>query len=359
MKRVLSIVFTIIILPYLRAQAQTTVATWALSGNQSVSVSGSIQGNSQHLSGLQHFDYISGGQRTIPTTNTWPAENSANINRYMQYAIAPNSEQTLNVHQIEASLSFNGSAMGRVNLAWSTDKINFTPIAGTITLNSSATPTPYVFGNLNINVNEGDTLYVRIYPWTTGIIPNKYLVARNVKINGSTSTSPQATWTLTANQAASTNGQLQANNQRLQNLHINNYISGNGGQRILPPSNAWPAETTANANRFIEYKITPTAAHDAVIKEISVPLSFNSSAYAKANITWSVDSINFNNLASAVAIPAGATPIDHLFQNLTIPVPFGKSFYLRVYPWTSSSMTDRYLVSKNVKLKAQTKVISQ
>lgn len=358
MKRILSIL-TMIMLSYCTAEAQNAITTWALTGNQNANVFGAVNANSQFLSALQHVDYISGGQRTIPIGNSWPAESAANTSRYMQYTIAPNLGQTLNVNKIEASLSFNGSSAGRANLAWSTDKINFTPIAGIIKLNSSATPTAYTFDNLNINIHQGDTLYLRLYPWTTAIIPSKYLVASNIKINGNTSISPQATWALTADQTATTNGHITASNQRLQNLDIQNYVSSNGGQRTLPPSKSWPAETTANANRFIEYKITPTAAHDAIVKETSVPLSFNSSAYARANIAWSVDGINFSNLAPAVALASGSTPIEHLFQDLNIPVPFGKSFYLRVYPWTTSAISDKYLVSKNIRLKIQTKVMAQ
>lgn len=359
MKRNLRILFFIIAFPLCQANAQNAIATWALTSNQNASATGSITAASQALQDLSHFDYISGGERTIPTNNSWPAESTPNGGRYMQYAIAASNGQTLNIDKIKASLSFNGSGLGRASISWSTDKINFTSISSVITLNSASTPTAYVFDNLNINVPDGDTLYVHISPWTTGIVDSKYLVAKDIEISGTTSPSPQVNWPLTANQNANVTGNVTAQLQKLNNLIVNNYISSNGGQRILPTSGSWPAETGPNNNRFIEYKVTPVALHNLTVKEINIPLSFNSSSFAHARIAWSSDSINFTNLAADISLNSGSVPVEHKLENLNIEIPFGKSFYLRVYPWTTSALSSRYLVSKNVSLKLQTDIAQQ
>ncbi|ADY52355.1 hypothetical protein Pedsa_1800 [Pseudopedobacter saltans DSM 12145] len=360
MKRNLHILLILLCFTFYKVNAQTAAnASWSLTSNQNAVTSGSVTATNQLLHTLNHFDYISGGERTIPSGNTWPAESSYNATRYMEYAIAPASGYTLNISEIEASLSFNGSGAGRASIFWSTDKSNFTPISGTIILNSSSSPTPYTFDNLNIDIHDGDTLFLRIFPWTTSVITGKYLVAKNIKITGTASTAPQVTWPLTANQSAVSSGNIAAHNQKLNNLTVNNYISGNGGQRILPSSGTWPAESVPNTNRFIEYKISPSNAHDMTIKELSIPLSFNSSSYAHARIAWSSDSVNFTNLATDISVATGSVPVEHKFENLHIEIPFGKAFYLRVYPWTTSSISDKYLVSKNVRIKVQTNIISQ
>jgi|GEM_PF-823349 len=358
MKRSL-LLLTLLVALIAKTKAQTANATWALTSNQNATSSGSISAASQMLQGLNHYDYITGGERTIPPGNAWPADVNANPSRYMEYAVAPTAGNILNVSKILVSLSFNGSGTGRVNLSWSTDKINFTPVASNLVLNSASTPTAYTFDNLNINIHDGDTLYFRISPWTTGVVTSKYLIAKNIQIIGSTTPAPQVTWPLTTNQTATATGTVSAVNQKLNNLVVNNYISGNGGQRILPPSHTWPAESAPNNTRFIEYKISPISFNELTIKEINIPLSFNSSSSGHAKIAWSTDSINFTNLTADVAIAAGSVPVNHQFGNLTIKVALGKSLYLRVYPWTTSVNTDKYLVSKNVTVKLQTDVAQQ
>lgn len=355
MKRLLPIILMLTGIVSNQTLAQSTAnAGWELTSNQNAVTNGNVAALSQELQELNHYDYISGGERTIPPGNSWPAESALSSSRYMQYTIYPVSGQVLKINQIEASLSFNGSGAGRAIISWSTDKINFNNLSGTITLNSSSTPTPYIYDSLNINVHEADTLYLRIYPWTTSVIAGKYLVAKNITISGYTSAAPQATWPLTANQTAVTAGYIAASDQKLNNLSVNNYISGNGGQRILPPSGSWPAESVPNNSRFIEYKINPETAQDATVKEISIPLSFNSASNAHAKVAWSADSVNFTDLAADISLASGSVPAKHKFSDLNIQIPFGQSFYLRIYPWTTTLISDKYLVSKNVNLKLQT-----
>ncbi|TYR37728.1 hypothetical protein FXV77_00070 [Sphingobacterium phlebotomi] len=163
-----------------------------------------------------------------------------------------------------------------------------------------------------------------------------------------------ASWVLTADQSAVVTGDIVAHHQTLHNLSVNNYISGDGGQRILPPSGSWPAETGPNNNRFIEYKISPDASYDLTVNEISMLLSFNSSSYGHAKIAWASDSVNFRDLAADIPLVSGSAPVEHKFDHLDIEIPAGKSLYLRIYPWTTALMSNRYLVSKNVNVKLQT-----
>ncbi|OAQ38017.1 hypothetical protein A5893_16775 [Pedobacter psychrophilus] len=340
--------------------AQTVAeANWALTANQNASVSGNITALSQALAGLNIQDYISGGIRTIPTSGSWPAQSNLDASRYLQYTVKPTSGNVLNISSINASLSFNGSGTGRAILSWSTDKVNFTQISSTITLNSSSTPTVYTFNSLNINVQEADTLYLRIYPWTTGLVAGKYLITKAIKISGKTFPAANVTWPLIANQMATTVGNIYASSQFLKNLTINNYLSSNGGQRIIATGNTWPNESVPNINRYIQYKVSPTAPNQMRVSEINVPLSFNSASNAKAKIAYAVDTTSFTSLVNELALASGTVPVNHKFSNLNITVPIGQSLYIRIYPWTNGEIANKYLVSKNVSIKMDTEVSQQ
>lgn len=343
----------------LHAQTAAT-ATWLLTANQSVATTGSITAGPQQLSGLSVQDYISGGQRTLPPGGNWPAQTTPDSLRFMQFVLNPLNGNDLNVSSIALMISFYGSGAGRVNMAWSTDSINFTNLTSNFSLIGATTPSSYTFGGLNITVPSGKKLYFRISPWTASALSNRYLLLKNLVITGTTNVSPAAAWALTANQASAVTGQVTASVQTLSGLKVNNYISGNGGQRILPLDGNWPANTGYDSSRYIQYALTPAEGYNHVVTKVEAPLSFNSSAYAHARICWSTDGATFTNLNPDVTLTSGSIPAAITFANLNIPVTEGRTFYLRIYPWTTSAFSDgRYLVSKAVSVNGFSEVVQQ
>lgn len=90
----------------------------------------------------------------------------------------------MKIETIKLSLSFNSSSAGRVDIAWSTDGENFTPIVSNEKLAPGSVPKEYEFTNLNIAVAPSKTFYLRVYPWTTSPVEGKYLVSKEVSIEG-------------------------------------------------------------------------------------------------------------------------------------------------------------------------------
>lgn len=160
--------------------------------------------------------------------------------------------------------------------------------------------------------------------------------------------SVSASWPLTANMAASTSGVITAADQRLTGLSINNYISGGGGQRTLPPGGNWPAESGANAARFTEFVFVSDSL--IVMDTIRLSLSFNSSSAGRARICYNIGSGSLNDLAAAQVLVSGSVPTAYNFNGLNITVPAGDTFRLRVYPWSTSAQSARYLVTKSVSI---------
>ncbi|MET4547022.1 hypothetical protein ABIE26_004360 [Pedobacter africanus] len=341
--------------------AQTTAtASWALTANQNATVTGNVAAGAQLLSGLSIQDYLSGGQRTIPPGGSWPAQSQPDSTRFMQFVLNPSSGNDLNISSVAMMISFYGSSAGRVNMAWSTDSVHFTNLTANFSLVSGTTPKAYTFGGLNITVPSGKKLYFRISPWAASAVTSKYVLIKNLVVSGTTTVAPTALWALTANQAVAATGQVSGTEQALSGLKVNNYISGNGGQRILPLDGTWPANTAPDSSRYLQYVMNPAAGYDLVVTQVKVPLSFNSSSAGHARICWSTDGLNFTDLAANMALASGSSPVLNTFSNLNIPVTDNRSFYLRIYPWTTSAFTDgRYLVSKDVTISGISEVSPQ
>lgn len=160
-----------------------------------------------------------------------------------------------------------------------------------------------------------------------------------------------ASWPLTANQQSTVTGQITAGAQALTGLVVNNYLSANGGQRLLPDgAGAWPAETGFNSGRYVEYAVAPDGVANYFINAVNLLLSFNSSSAGRARICWSVNGTTYQDIVAAQTLVSGSVPSALNYSGLNIAVPAGSTFRLRVYPWTTTALTGRYLVSKDIQV---------
>lgn len=157
-------------------------------------------------------------------------------------------------------------------------------------------------------------------------------------------------WPLTVDQQPAVTGAVTATPQSLTGMSVNNYLSASGGQRTLPTGGgSWPAETAANATRYLEYTLASGTPY-LFINTIKLSLSFNSSSAGRARICWSTNGTTFTDLAASQTLESGSVPVEYTYSGLNIIVPQGATLRLRVYPWTTTALTGRYLVSKNVEI---------
>lgn len=352
MKRYLLLLLLVVLFDSSPVYGQSpVVATWALTADQQAVTSGSITAAAQLLNGLSHYDYISGGERTIPPAGSWPAQSAPDSSRSMIYRVAPAAGNSLTVKEIGISLSFNGSSAGRVNLAWSTDSIHFTAVTSDFALVSSSTPTAYTFGNLNINVPAGGTLYFRVSPWTSSVITGKYLITKNVIIKGITNPVPVATWPLTVNQQATASGNITAAPQTLSNLVVNSYTNG---QQLLPASGTWPAATMPDNNRYAQFTMAPLAGNAFTVTDISLSLAFAASG-GKAKLSWSVNDADYTEIDTTLTL--GATTAVYTLSNLNITATTGQTLYLRLLPWSTGAQGNISFTAKNMTVSGYTYVV--
>lgn len=157
-------------------------------------------------------------------------------------------------------------------------------------------------------------------------------------------------WPLTANTSSVVSGEVSAFSQLLSGLSVNNYLSGNGGQRLVPDGGSWPAETAPNSGRYTEYAFVANTSLS--LQTVMLSLSFNSSSAGRARICWSAGGTTFTDLSASQTLVSGSVPSMYSFSGLNISLSAGDTFRLRVYPWSTSALSGRYLVTKDVQLSA-------
>lgn len=160
---------------------------WPLTNDQNAIVTGDLVALPQRLFNLQ-VKYENGVQRCSPigVQGTWPAEVTENSSRFMQFALTPGQGKRLNVTKLALYLYVNAGSNMRANVYYSTDP-SFTiktQVGSTYALSSTAPGSPNVTTQLNGVLSFNDTLYVRIYPWYTTATTGKYLIVKNVTIEG-------------------------------------------------------------------------------------------------------------------------------------------------------------------------------
>ena len=184
-------------------------ATWALTADQTAVTTGNISATSQTLpsnmvaSNYQSYSPTTGlyagqtvnAQRVKPSAG-WPANQTEPVaDQYVQYAITPINGKKLAVSNMSFDFGDAGStSLMKANIYYSLDGFS---TAGTL-LNSSPLTLPKfssteLFMNasysLNVMVNSGQTLTVRVYPWwPSAASTSKYLVERNIVFTGTTYT---------------------------------------------------------------------------------------------------------------------------------------------------------------------------
>ena len=127
-------------------------------------------------------------------TNSWPDESSYNANRYVEFSLAPKTNYNLTVDSLSMLIGNKGITGMRSAIYYSTSSSFSNPrkIAEIDSLTENnvtdTTFTGYNISGMNLSVNDGQTLYLRVYPWLPGgtTSTSKYMYIGNVHVYGRT-----------------------------------------------------------------------------------------------------------------------------------------------------------------------------
>jgi pectate lyase len=159
-----------------------------------------IEGNlettspSEEFSNMVVIGYVDGGgQKSAPdATRVWTAETVPNDSRYIQFQMSPKSGYNFDLSSINFLIGWAGSSYIFADVYYSTDStFNTKTLIGE---KLSAASTSGVAGgssSLNVQVMDGETLYVRFYPYASRDVTGKNFGIANLVIKGSAYSSDQ------------------------------------------------------------------------------------------------------------------------------------------------------------------------
>ncbi len=385
MKKWLALLFIVISLIFTANSYGQNAAsvTWNLTPPDSLNVS-AVAGN---VSGLQaggtmiprdYTGVLSNGTTTGPLGKflryylnaNWPNDTTFNPSRYIQLTASPQKTYTFNVDTISFILNSAGTGNMKASIFYSTDSTFTTSsILDTNIAVSRDTVALHVY-NINTSIADGQAIYLRIYPWLPGGSTNsgKYVYLQDVVISGTSMgiTYPaSASWALTnpgnggTGQTASTTGQVNAVDELLNNMAINQYSGPNSSQRLRISNNGWPANQTTQIDTvFTQFTISPKTGFILHVNSLSLGIAAASINTMKANIYYSTDStfaaktlINYSTGDTSGNNYLRIDSLTSVHATTNVTINSGGSLYLRVYPWVNndpSVRTGKYVCFQNV-----------
>ncbi len=166
-------------------------------------------------------------------------------------------------------------------------------------------------------------------------------IAQNASVNWPLTSTTTVTPTVSNN--------LLGQDESFSNLTINNYSGPNSSQRVTTLDGSWSAETNQNNSRFIQFAVSPSSGYTFYISAISLNLGASGGGNMKANIWYSTDStfsVRTQLNSSVLNLPNGT--LSSLSYSPNIVLNSGSTFYLRIYPWYTSSATGKYVCPNNL-----------
>lgn len=157
--------------------------------------------------------------------------------------------------------------------------------------------------------------------------------------------------------AVTNSGNVTGQDEAFTNMVINNYAGPNSSQRVTTADGSWPADADQNESRYIQFAVAPNSTYELTVTNISMNLGAAGGSNMRANIWYSTDPTFATRTklnSAALVLPSGAmiSPAPNYTVNVTVPA--GQTFYVRIYPWYTSSSTGKYVCPQNVVISGTT-----
>jgi pectate lyase len=134
-------------------------------------------------------------------------------------------------------------------------------------------------------------------------------------------------------------------------MAINNYTGPNNSQRVTTTTGSWPAESSQSDSRFIQFDVSPEAGYNFTVTSVTLDLGASGGSNMRANIWYSKDALFTNAIqlnSSVLVLPNGSFIVPSPSYTLSETINDGETFYLRIYPWYTSSASGKYVCPQNV-----------
>ncbi|WP_082893719.1 pectinesterase family protein [Rufibacter ruber] len=331
-------------------------ATWALTNPSTggtggaVATAGQMAASKQQLKNMDLNGYtgINTSQRARILGNSWPAGQTDTIaGTYMQFSVAATANNKLTVKSISYKIaSHSGNGM-RARVFYSTDRsfktateiVGGSGAADYVVSNSELQP---VSVNLSAGVAEGDSLYLRFYPWYNVASTGKYITLQDVTISGETeamAVPSQIVWA--SDQTFSVTGALIGQAPTYSpamkyygqtDLPITDTNANVNVMAVQTVSQDWQAEPNPVESLYFQYAVKPKTGASFHVTNVSLALGGWYSSNLKAAIYYSKDP-SFAQRTLLVADRAlVGNKVEPISVDLNATVNSDETFYVRIYP---------------------------
>ncbi len=379
-----NLLFTLVFSTGVFAQ-NTASASWPLTdpdaGGTGLSpvTSGNISASDELLNNMEinHYTGLNNSQRIRISGNAWPANQTTQIDTvFIQFAVTAQNGFKFNVDSISLNIIQISINTIKANIYYSTDStfatssmLEYTTTDTSVNHYLNIDTFSTVNASVNVLLNPGETIYLRIYPWVNddpAVRTGKYLGLQDVKISGTIESLPvpsSVNWPLTDPDLGGTglnpvlSGGVNGENELLVNTEINHYTGLNSSQRVRIAGNAWPANQTSQIDTvYIQFEAVPKFGGTFNVDSISLGIAGISINTMKANVYYSTDP-DFNTPTQISYSTGdannylGLDSLQYVGTSLNAVLNSGESIYLRVYPWVDNDpavRTGKYLAIQNV-----------
>lgn len=316
---------------------------------------GYVTANDISLVGVSGFGYTGPdlSLRISITDKNWPANQTTRIeNAYMQFEIAPQENSNLLLDSIAFDVSSSSINSMKAEVYISTDP-TFT--TSTLVNFSTGNANNYITRDVmthiqavaDLTVNDGETLYLRVYPWVDNdpdVRSGKYIHFKNFVIAGqieSLAAPVKVEWPFTTDEAPVITGGLLAPNVAYSDsmkyygttaLNINGTSESVTVGAIQTKSQVWNAEPNPVDYLFIQFAVTPKVGGTLETDSVTMYIGGWYTQNLKATVYYdTLGSFSTKTeLFADAALPGNA--VEKWKAGLNLSIESGDSLFIRIYP---------------------------
>lgn len=345
------------------------LVTWPFltSTQLEASLGGQLEGPQFSVTGLSVKDY-GGPDACIRITNTEKWETAENPGLYIEFSVTPKEGAIFNATEISFWVCGSGGGNMRANFYYSTDPTFATKnqidyrVGADLTRDSNE-GLDQVKVTINEEINKGERIYLRIYPYYKQESTGKHICLKDMTIKGTTTATEvpgTVVWPFISDIKPVINGALVAQEMTYGSntrhygwdarVTINATAVDNGTFCTNTQNCAWEASTAPVDDVYVQYAVSPKAGATYTIKDISLMIAATTTNSMAAAVYGSKD----ENFATKKELK----PITDLVNNelelweITLQEPeivaTGETYYVRVYPFSKSASTYKLVGIRNV-----------
>ena len=159
--------------------------TWALTADDNAAVDGNATGATAKVEGMVKYGNTASNGMLVSTSEggAWVAAEDDSPNQYVEFTVTCPEGKKLDINSINMKIGGNGGGNVRCHAYYSSD--------GFVTRTTFYSPASMEKNVMNevsaspvVQLEEGEQMQIRIYPWHTATATGKYLCVQDVVIGG-------------------------------------------------------------------------------------------------------------------------------------------------------------------------------